>query len=212
MGKGLSRRSLLIKAALALPAVGLGTHAWAQEKKLTLTPRQTEGPFYPRSKPADTDNDLALFGNAETLASGDLLKVQGRVLDQSGNGIKGARVEFWHCDMHGTYHHVGRVGPIDQHFQGYGETLTGAEGHYDFRTVKPGIYPGRACHIHFKVFTPNGRNLTSQMYFDTEISANMRDGIYRRLSEDERNAVTIKTRQKNTNSPGIEGLLNIVVA
>lgn len=183
-----------------------------RKKSSRLPPGKLKALSTPAASLRIPDNDLALFGNAETLASGDLLKVHGRVLDQSGNGIKGARVEFWHCDMHGTYHHVGRVGPIDQHFQGYGETLTGAEGHYDFRTVKPGIYPGRACHIHFKVFTPDGRNLTSQMYFDTEMSANMRDGIYRRLSEDERNAVTIKTRQKNTNSPGIEGLLNIVVA
>lgn len=212
MDKILSRRSLLAKAALALPVVGLGAGVWAQEKKLTLTPRQTEGPFYPRSKPADTDNDLAVLGDSETLASGDLLQVQGRVLDQRGNGIKGVRVEFWHCDMHGTYHHVGRGGPSDQHFQGYGEMLTDSEGNYDFRTVKPGIYPGRACHIHFKVFTPEGRNLTSQMYFDTEMEANLRDGIYRRLSEDERKAVTIKTRQKNTGRPSIEGLLNIVVA
>ncbi|NVJ97047.1 MAG: intradiol ring-cleavage dioxygenase [Alphaproteobacteria bacterium] len=207
----LSRRGLLAQLGCALPIVGLTANAWAQGGP-TVTPRQTEGPFYPRQKPADIDNDLTAFGTSSRPAVGDQLTVQGRVLDRSGNPIPGARVEFWHCDTHGTYHHVGSDGQIDQYFQGYGEMLTDVEGHYDFRTIKPGIYPGRACHIHFKVFAPGHRPLTSQMYFDTEMEANLRDGIYRRLSEAERKAVTLSTSSRSGRQSSIEGQLDVVVA
>ena len=32
-------------------------------EELTLTPRQTEGPFYPDKMPLDTDNDLLLIND-----------------------------------------------------------------------------------------------------------------------------------------------------
>ena len=35
---------------------------------LTLTPKQTEGPFYPDKMPLDTDNDLIIINDALTPA------------------------------------------------------------------------------------------------------------------------------------------------
>lgn len=208
----ISRRKLLLHSA-AIPLAGFAAKAaLAEEAMHTVTPRQTEGPFYPRRKPQDIDNDLAAFDGAETLAEGELLALRGRVLDQQGNHISGVRVEIWHCDQLGKYHHVDAAPPLDDNFQGYGETLTDGEGNYGFRTIKPGVYPGRTRHIHFNVFAPGRRALTSQMYFDDEMSSNLRDGIYRRLSDKDRAAVTMKTRTTSTNSSGLEGMLDIVLA
>ncbi|MBL4790447.1 MAG: hypothetical protein JKY60_15870 [Kordiimonadaceae bacterium] len=211
--KPLSRRKLLFLTA-AIPVLGAANRlSFADELvRRTVTPRQTEGPFYPRRKPSDVDNDLAVFGNSEDLAVGDLLTLKGRVIDRQGNAISGARVELWHCDHLGQYHHVDAEGPSDTNFQGYGELTTNEAGSYNFRTVKPGKYPGRARHIHFKVIAAGRSPLTSQMYFDDETDSNMRDGIYKRLSVKERTAVTIEIRSGAQGENTLEGLLDIVLA
>lgn len=207
-----SRRKFLSKSAILLPTLGLlGSSALAQQSDLTPTPRQTEGPFYPRSKPDDIDNDLAALGDSNVLAAGSLLSFKGKVLDQRGNHVSGARVEIWHCDQYGKYHHVGLSGQIDENFQGYGETQTDGEGCYSFRTIKPGIYPGRACHIHFKVIAEGHQNLTSQLYFSEEMAGNMRDGIYSRLNDKERKAVTMDTQLISAGGTVRSGQFDIVL-
>ena len=210
--KNVSRRKLLALAA-SVPVVGAvgGLSFAVKGSEFTPTPRQTEGPFYPRRKPEDIDNDLASFGETDSLAKGTLLELKGRVFDQQGLPVSGARVELWHCDGHGQYHHVGASGPLDKNFQGYGEIVADAEGYYRFRTVKPGVYPGRARHIHFKVVAPGRRVLTSQMYFDSDMGRNLRDGIYRSLSEAERAAVTMQTRVKPDGTNTVDAKLDIIL-
>src|SRR5215208_518203 len=84
-------------AALAAPG--------AFAEALTLTPRQTEGPFYPDHLPLDTDNDLIIINDALTPAIGEITYVSGRLFDKSGQPIRGALVEIWQCDQHGAYLH-----------------------------------------------------------------------------------------------------------
>jgi protocatechuate 3,4-dioxygenase beta subunit len=143
---------------------GAGRAAWAA---LAPTPRQTAGPFYPRSLPLDSDNDLVRVAGHERPASGVVTHVLGRVLDANGRPVAGARVEIWQCDSHGRYHHVEDRSagvPPDPDFQGYGATVTAADGGYRFRTIRPVAYPGRTPHIHFIVTPPRGAALTTQMY------------------------------------------------
>jgi hypothetical protein len=49
-----------------------------------------------------------------------------------------------------------------------GHVFTDAEGRYSFRTIMPGIYPGRTRHYHVKVQVPNRPVLTTQFYFPDE--------------------------------------------
>ena len=103
---------------------------------LPLTPAQTAGPFYPLTLPADSDNDLVHIAGRAGTAKGTVTYVTGRVLDPTGRPISGARVEIWQCDANGRYHYVrdDRAGPpLDENFQGYGQTMTDAAGGYDFR-------------------------------------------------------------------------------
>jgi protocatechuate 3,4-dioxygenase beta subunit len=158
---------------LALLAASLG----AAERP--LTPAQTEGPFYPDVKPAETDNDLTRVG-ASAPAQGKRLLLRGVVVNPAGVPVTGARVEIWQTDANGVYLHSGdpNLARRDRGFQGYGEAVTGADGSFAFRTIVPGLYEPRARHIHAKVVVPGGATLTTQFYFADD-ARRAQDGIAR---------------------------------
>lgn len=158
-----------------------GYSLWGTLKAAMLlpTPPQTAGPFYPRSFPPDSDNDLVQIAGHAGTANGTITHVTGRVLDEGGRAVSGARVEIWQCDANGRYHYVddGRSDPPrDENFQGYGQTLTDGGGSYRFRTIRPVPYPGRTPHIHFAVSAPGFRRFVTQMYVAGE-PRNDRDGV-----------------------------------
>jgi protocatechuate 3,4-dioxygenase beta subunit len=154
-------------------------------EQLVLTPRQTEGPFYPSKLPLDTDNDLIVVNAGLTPAVGAITHLTGRVLDARGTPIRNAQVEIWQCDAHGVYLHPGsdRAGQRDGNFQGFGRFLTGAGGEYYFRTIKPVPYPGRTPHIHFVIRRGGRELLTTQCYVEGE-PQNARDGVLRGIRDE----------------------------
>jgi protocatechuate 3,4-dioxygenase beta subunit len=147
---------------------------------LVPTPAQTEGPFYPPDWTGDIDNDLVQIMGDAARALGQITHVTGRVLDASGAPIKGAAIEIWQCDANGRYRHPNDTSWIrtkrDGAFQGRGRMLSGADGTYSFRTIKPVSYPGRTPHIHFSIAAPGRERLITQMYVAGE-PQNGRDGI-----------------------------------
>ena len=152
-------------------ALGAAVLPWiaphrARAEDLSPTPSQPEGPFYPRTLPADRDADLIVVAGRTGRAEGTPLYLDGTVRSVAGTPLAGARVEIWQCDARGHYHHVGDSGnlPLDENFQGYGETSTDDQGRYRFRTIRPVAYTGRAPHIHMKVAYPGARPLTTQIY------------------------------------------------
>ena len=165
---------------------------YALAEALTLTPSSTEGPFYPDHLPLDTDNDLLLINDGAT-AVGEITHLTGRVLDASGAPMHGAVVEIWQVDGNGVYLHTGSSGEKrDANFQGYGRFLTGPNGEYYFRTVKPVPYPGRTPHIHFAINQNGKRLLTTQMYVAGQ-EGNEKDGIYKEIRDPrQRESVTIE--------------------
>ena len=58
-----------------------------------------------------------------------------------------------------------------------GHQFTDQDGRFTLQTIVPGLYPGRTRHIHVKVQAPNGRVLTTQLYFPGE-ARNASDGIF----------------------------------
>ena len=77
----LNRRRLLRNFTLG--AAGLWVPG-AFADALTLTPKQTEGPFYPVDLPLDTDNDLIGLNDGLTPALGNITHLTGRVSDAKG--------------------------------------------------------------------------------------------------------------------------------
>jgi protocatechuate 3,4-dioxygenase, beta subunit len=146
---------------------------------LTLTPSQTEGPYYPPTKPADRDNDLTLVSGQSGTAAGTALLLGGTLVRQDGTPIAGATVEIWQVDENGIYLHPQQPeASRDKNFQSYGESVTDAAGNWSFRTINPPAYEGRPKHIHVKVRIDGREVLTTQIYFEGDpLLAN--DGVSR---------------------------------
>lgn len=174
----LSRRGLLRGAVSSAPLLAsLWTTKGAFAQALTQTPGLTIGPYYPDRMPLDLDNDLLLINDNITPSVGQILWVTGRILDRSGNPVRGATVEIWQADNNGAYiHSASPIANRDANFQGYGKFLTASDGRYIFRTVYPGIYPGRTRHIHYQIQAPGLGNLITQLHFEGE-SLNANDGV-----------------------------------
>ncbi|MCC6223534.1 MAG: hypothetical protein IT201_08600 [Thermoleophilia bacterium] len=104
-----------------------------------------------------------------------MLKVSGRLYDRdTGKGIEGAQVDFWHVREDGEYDLTG----YDQR----GKIVTGQDGAYEFDTLQPTLYKVhdgdlveelfarmgrgtyRARHIHVKVWIDGKEVLTSQFF------------------------------------------------
>ncbi len=152
-------------------------------EQLALTPRQTEGPFYPDHLPLDTDNDLIIVNDSLTPAVGEITHLSGRLLDTKGDPIRGALIEIWEVDANGVYlHSADAHARRDKNFQGFGRFLTGSTGEYYFRTIKPVPYPGRTPHIHFAIKMKGREKWTTQCYVKGE-PRNERDFIYRGIRD-----------------------------
>ncbi len=183
-----SRRAFLSTIALGTAAF---TTRGAFAEELLRTPSQTEGPFYPNKLPLDTDNDLIIVNDALTPAVGEITHLSGRLLDHNGNPLRNVLMEIWQVDNDGAYIHTGdpHHSKRDKNFQGYGRFLTGSNGEYYFRTIKPVPYTGRTPHIHVKLRKNSKELLTTQFYIKGH-PENEKDGIYRQLNAKEREAVT----------------------
>jgi protocatechuate 3,4-dioxygenase beta subunit len=117
--------------------------------------------------------DLTLAPGGEPI--GERIKIAGRVLDGDGRPVAGQLVEIWQANAAGRYVHKRdqHPAPLDPHFYGVGRVITGADGSYEFVTIKPGPYPWknhrnawRPAHVHFSLFgTEFTQRMVTQMYF-----------------------------------------------
>jgi protocatechuate 3,4-dioxygenase beta subunit len=128
----------------------------------SLTPSQTEGPYFKPNSPERTSV-------VDPGMSGTPLVITGRVLGTDGQPVAGALLDFWQANNTGAYDNSGYVLR--------GHQFTDASGQYRLETIVPGLYPGRTRHIHVKVQPPNGPILTTQLYFPGE-PRNASDGIF----------------------------------
>ncbi|HET8727022.1 MAG TPA: protocatechuate 3,4-dioxygenase [Alphaproteobacteria bacterium] len=208
----ITRRGLA--AGIAGACAGLLLPLPGRAARLTPTPGQTEGPFYPVSFPADADGDLVRVQGQAAEAVGQVAHVNGRVLDRMGRPVPGAVVEIWQCDAQGRYRHPRAPGSelFDSGFQGYGRSAVDDEGFYRFRTIRPVPYTGRTPHIHFAVNVPGTGRLVTQMYVEGE-PLNERDGVLNRIRDPEaRRTVIVPLVSVPAIEPGaLRGRFDIVL-
>src|SRR5881394_103783 len=111
--------------SIALASAGFTLPGYLAEA-LTTSPGVTQGPYYPLASniPLDKDNDLAQLNDNLTTATGIVTYIGGRVLNSSGNPIRGALVELWHADHEGDYVYSAsaqRNPACDPNFAGFGQ-------------------------------------------------------------------------------------------
>ena len=164
--------------SMALASAGFTLPGYLAEA-LTTSPIVTQGPYYPLASniPLDKDNDLVQLNDNLTIASGVVSYISGRVLDSSGNPVRGALVELWHADREGDYLYstsAKRNPACDPNFAGFGQFLTGSTGEFRFRTVKAGLYMGRTRHFHWGVTLPGRatRSTTQTFWNETAYDLN----------------------------------------
>lgn len=170
-----SRRTLLLTGGLSLAGLMLAREQGIAKEDLTPTPAchdgdeptaaETEGPFFkPRSPQRGDLREPGIPGRP--------VELFGLVLTRSCRPIPGALVDLWHADDAGMYDNQG--------YRLRGHVFTDEDGQYRFRTIMPGLYPGRTRHYHVKIQAP-GRAplLTTQFYFPDE-KRNRSDGLFRR--------------------------------
>ncbi|MFG1777485.1 carbohydrate-binding protein [Micromonospora sp. NPDC049048] len=168
---GVTRKSVLRAAALALPApflvtgaaraVGARTADPASAPPLTPycddgddpTPAQMEGPYFKPNSPRRSS--LVEAGTV-----GTRLTVTGHVFGLDCRPLPDVLLDFWQADANGGYDNTG--------YRLRGHQFTDASGAYRLSTIVPGLYPGRTRHIHVKAQAPNRPVLTTQLYFPGE--------------------------------------------
>ena len=123
----------------------------------TQTPELTEGPYY-----FDAD---AIRSDIRDGHEGATLRLGIRVRDAGEcTPRQDAVVDIWQCDAGGEY------SAEPERFL-RGTQVTDADGIAQFTTIYPGWYQGRTVHIHAKVHVNNEAVLTTQLFFDDEVSS-----------------------------------------
>ncbi|MEN9587677.1 MAG: hypothetical protein RIT15_1252 [Pseudomonadota bacterium] len=137
------------------------------------------GPFWRMHSPR-TENGGSIL-RSSTL--GEALRVEGLVVDSSGNPIPDAEVDIWHASPVGLYEQQDDS-QADMNLRG--KFTTNAEGKFWFTSVKPTGYPiptdgvvgrlltaqnrhpYRPAHLHALIFKEGFKTLISQVYADDD--------------------------------------------
>jgi len=110
-----------------------------------LNPEQEEGPFYVdegliRSDVLDGQTGVPLLLSIKVMRAAKC------------EPVANAAVEIWSANSLGKYSDKSQEGTVGQKYL-RGVQLTDASGLVKFKTIYPGWYAGRTCHIHLKVRT-----------------------------------------------------------
>jgi len=179
-----------------------------QTKPQGITPSQTVGPFfaYGLTPTGQYEWNDAFTNNLVTSdATGERIRIEGRVFDGDGKPVPDCMLEIWQADAQGRF-----ADPKDNRalpnskFRGFGRCGTGANGEYAFDTVKPGQVPDpdgepQAPHILVAIFARGMilHNYT-RIYLDGEAS-NAADAVLA-LVPTERRATLIAKRAPGGNA------------
>lgn len=141
---------------------------------LAALPAAAQPRGIPTQAPGDAPSKVVVAGEGEP---GAPLVVSGVVSGADGAPLPGASVFVYQTGEDGIY---GPEGNRNPRLKGY--MRTDAEGRYEFRTVKPGSYPGSriAAHIHIHVAPPGGEEQVGEIVFEGDpfVSERMRSNPF----------------------------------
>jgi protocatechuate 3,4-dioxygenase beta subunit len=122
--------------------------------------------------------DLSKAAANAPRATGQLIRISGRITDEDGSPMAGAVIEIWQANSAGKYVHDAdrHPAPVDPNFTGEGRLATDADGQFRFFSIKPGAYPvlesgwwWRPPHIHFSILGRSWMDrFVTQIFFPGE--------------------------------------------
>ncbi len=136
------------------------------------------GPFHVSNPPV---RDMGADLRADN--EGELILVRGRILDSDGNPISGATIDIWQTAANGLY---SSQDPEQDIYNFHALFTTGADGEYQFTTVRPvsytvptdgpvgellestGRHPWRPSHLHYIVKADGYRDLVTEVFPDDD--------------------------------------------
>ncbi|MEX2301480.1 MAG: hypothetical protein WD733_11120 [Bryobacterales bacterium] len=193
------RQTLLVLGGAGASLLSLGSLPSRAQTAFdcVLSPEMTEGPYW-----VDEDlnrSDIRANSASGAAKAGALLTLSITVHSVTSTAcglLPGAQVDIWHCDAGGLYSDVSANNTVGQNFlRGY--QITDDEGKVTFTTIYPGWYQGRTVHIHMRVRTFSGSQLTgefvSQLFFDDAVT----DEVFTEAPYNTRGSRT--TRNSNDN-------------
>lgn len=181
-------------------------------KQINNFPKETPAAFVPK-KPTpsrffaadlstpdtfSTTNNLAKKVGSFYRAHGEIIFLQGTIVDSFGVPIDGVVIEIWQTNAAGKYHTLLEPGSeyIDKYFSMSGRTITDNLGNYHFITIMPGANPGRAPHINMNIYHPKFGKLETEMYFEKH-PYNEGDYQYLAYDDNERKMITAMVRHSD---------------
>jgi protocatechuate 3,4-dioxygenase beta subunit len=131
-------------------------------------------------------------------AFGEVLFVQGTIVDSFDLPISGAIVEIWQTNSAGKYQTLldSKSDLVDKNFNMSGRATTDNLGNYFFITIVPGFYLNRSPHINFNIYHEKFGKLGTEMYFENH-PRNQLDYQYLSYDQEDRDLLTATVRLTN---------------
>ena len=133
------------------------------------------GPFWRAGSPRTPNGGSIIRSPTE----GVPLVFTGRVVDRQGRPVAGAEVDVWHASIVGLYENQD---PTQAEWNLRGKFVTGEDGVFSYRSIKPagypvpagsvtesfllaqGRHPMRPAHLHSLIYKPGFKTQASQVY------------------------------------------------
>lgn len=140
-------------------------------------------------KPIKKSSNLLASPGSGSEAGGNVIKINGVVVDENCMPISGAVIQIWQTDQSGKYEHEydsankwdePKLGK-DINFAYSGTALTDNVGVFSFATIFPGVKDSHAPYINFLIKKRGFETVITRMYFKDH-PANATDFIVNRMS------------------------------
>ena len=162
---------------------------------LFLTAAHTTGPFVAISFERTVVEEVA-----PASVAGERYEIRGRVVDGDGKPVDDAVIETWQANAHGKYAHPEdvREKPLEPEWKGFGRVLSGRDGAFRLKTIKPGRVAGpgdtlQAPHLVVVVFMRGLlKHLVTRIYFPDE-PANEEDPVLALVPRERRSTLIARS-------------------
>ncbi|MDA7705563.1 hypothetical protein N8772_03710 [Rickettsiales bacterium] len=198
---------MLVKFAILITNIFLVTNAIADDysnlfNSRTPTPQRLFTDNYSIPDDFNSTNNLVKKTGSFYLAFGEIIYLKGKITDSFGIPITGAIVKIWQTNSKGKYHTLLAKNDknIDKHFNMSGTAITDNLGNYNFITIVPGFYFGRAPHINMNIHHERFGELKTELYFEGH-PRNKMDSQYLSYSPADRKSLTAMVRLSDMFNP-----------